>query len=91
MRSIVSFELDDNFVLPNVLNDDGWFFPQSIQLTNIRITLYYAVHCIGLLNKLGSQLCSLAVSVMYVTVPYVGILSQIESVSNISLFQILFN
>jgi hypothetical protein len=81
--SIVSFELDDDFVLPDVLNDDRWSLSQSTQLTHIQITLYYFEHCINLLKQLGSQLCSFTVSVIFVTILYVGILSQIESVINI--------
>ncbi|CAF3597026.1 unnamed protein product [Rotaria sp. Silwood1] len=40
IRSIVSFELDDDYILRDAFNDDELFFAQSIQLTHIRITLH---------------------------------------------------
>ncbi|CAF3020138.1 unnamed protein product [Rotaria socialis] len=38
MRSIVSLELDNGCILPNVIKPDGLFFPQSIRLSRIQIT-----------------------------------------------------
>ncbi|CAF1294371.1 unnamed protein product [Rotaria sordida] len=80
MRSIVSFELDDDYILPHLMNSDGLFFPQSIQLTHIRITLREFDLCVYLLSQLGSQLCSFAISILFVSVHKVNI-SQIASIS----------
>jgi hypothetical protein len=68
--TIVSFELDDDCVLTNIFNDDGLLFPESIHLTDIRITLFQFEHCICLLNQFGSQLCSFVVNMMFVTVSW---------------------
>ncbi|CAF2171608.1 unnamed protein product [Rotaria magnacalcarata] len=65
MRSIISFELDEDCVLPSLAKDDDLFFPQSSRLTHIRITLLFLDDCIRLLNQLGSQLYSFAVSLPY--------------------------
>jgi hypothetical protein len=81
--SIISFELDDDCILTNIFNNDGLFFPESIHLTHIRITLFQFEHCIYLLNQLGSQLCSFVVNVMFFFVLDVDIFSKIKSVSNI--------
>jgi hypothetical protein len=89
MRSIVSFELDDDWFLREIFNDDGLFLPQSIQLTHIRITLHRFEHCVRLLNQLGSQLYSFAVSIIYVY-PSGFDISEIKSVNDISEFQISF-
>jgi hypothetical protein len=62
MRSVISFELDEDCILPTLVNDDDLFFPQSSHLTHIRITLRYLNDCIHLLNQLGAQLHSFAVS-----------------------------
>ncbi|CAF3246221.1 unnamed protein product [Rotaria sp. Silwood2] len=80
MRSIVSFELEDDYILPYLFNSDGVFFPQSIQLTHIRITLREFDLCVYLLSQLGSQLCSLTISIFCVYVHKVDI-SQIVSIS----------
>ncbi len=77
MPSIVSFELHDDCILTNIFNDDGLFFPESINLTHIRIILFQFEHCICLLNQFGSQLCSFVVNVMFVSVPDVDIFSKI--------------
>ncbi|CAF4270243.1 unnamed protein product, partial [Rotaria magnacalcarata] len=61
MHSIVSLELDDDCILPDIFNEDGLFFRELIHLTHIRITLFRFKHSICLLNQLGSQLCSLAI------------------------------
>ncbi|CAF2895674.1 unnamed protein product [Rotaria sp. Silwood2] len=81
MHSIVSFELDDDCILLNMFNDDSLFFHESIHLTHIRITLYRFEHCICLLNRLNSQLCSFTVNIMFVSLPNVDILSEIKSIS----------
>ncbi|CAF3562076.1 unnamed protein product [Rotaria socialis] len=79
--SIVSFELEDDCILTNIFNDDDLFFPESIHLTHIRITLFKFEHCICLLNQLGSQLCSFVVNVMFVSASDAGIFSKIKSIS----------
>jgi hypothetical protein len=85
MRSIVSFELDDDCILSQGFDPDGLFFPQSIRLTHIRITLNYFRDCVRLLNELGSQLCSFTISVVYVRHDdKFDTISQIASVSNVS-------
>jgi hypothetical protein len=91
MRSIVSFEFDDACILPNIFADHELFFPQSNQLTHIRITLFYFDHCISLLKQLGSQVYSFTVNILYVDGTKRTLLYKIPSVSNIFLFQISFN
>ncbi len=44
MRSIISFELDEDCILPRLVNDDDLFFPQSSCLTHIRVTLFYLAY-----------------------------------------------
>ncbi len=82
MRSIVSFELDDDCIFPTIIDANGLFFPQSIQLTHIRITLNEFDDCVYLLNQLGSQLCSFTISLVHVYLHKVN-MSQIISVNNI--------
>jgi len=65
MRSILSFELDEDCILPRLDSDGDLFFPQSPHLTHIRITLREFDDCIRLLNQLGSQLQSFAVSFVF--------------------------
>ena len=65
MRSVVSFELDEDCILPKLIEDEVLFFPHSFRLTHIRTTLLYLDDCIDLLNQLGSQLHSFAVSLAY--------------------------
>jgi len=84
MRSIVSLELDNDCILPDVMNPDELFFPQSIQLSRIQITLDQFGDCVHLLTQLGSQLRSFAVSIVDVYVQKADTISQISSVSNIS-------
>ncbi|CAF4473209.1 unnamed protein product [Rotaria sp. Silwood2] len=87
MRSIVWFELDDDCILPNVFNDDRLFFPQSIQLTHIRITLYEFPDCVHLLNQMGTQICSFSVTILCVDRSEVDIISKIRSISCLYLKQ----
>jgi len=65
MLSIISFELDEDCILPYLVNDDDLFFPQSSHLTHIRVTLRHFDDCILLLTQLGSQLHSFAVSLVF--------------------------
>ncbi|CAF2837225.1 unnamed protein product [Rotaria sp. Silwood2] len=64
MRSIISFEFDEYCILPTLVNNDDLFFPQSSRLTHIRITLLFLDNCIDLLNQLGAQLHSFAMSLV---------------------------
>lgn len=64
VRSVISFELDQDYILPRLVSDDDLFFPQSPYLTHIRVTLRFLDDCIYLLNQLGAQLHSFAVSLV---------------------------
>ncbi|CAF2825535.1 unnamed protein product [Rotaria sp. Silwood2] len=63
MRSIESFELDDNGILVERLGDDELRFDQVIRLTHLRISLWHFDQCVHLLNQLGSQLYSFTVTI----------------------------
>ncbi|CAF1371745.1 unnamed protein product [Rotaria sordida] len=91
MRSIVSIEVDDGYMLSNIFNDHKVFFPQSNQLTHIRITLCYFEDCVGLLEQLGTQLYLFNVSIVYVNCIEKCLVHKIPSVTNISLSEISFN
>jgi len=91
MHSIVSFELDDACILPSIFDDRGLYFPQSNQLTHIRITLYYFGQCIILLIQIGSQLHSFAVNIVYADNTRFLRIYHIPTVSNISFFEISLN
>ncbi|CAF1467634.1 unnamed protein product [Rotaria sordida] len=81
MRSIISFELDEDCVLPRLVSDDDLFFPQSPHLTHIRVTLRYFDDCIHLLNQLGSQLYSFTVSLVYSSIRESNMISRMTSIS----------
>jgi hypothetical protein len=83
MRSVVSFELDSDWLSPSIFNDRELFFPQSIQLTHIRIRLCYFDDCICLLKQLGQQLYAFIVSIVYVDGTEFRLICKIPSVSNI--------
>ncbi|CAF0823531.1 unnamed protein product [Adineta steineri] len=68
MRSIVSFELGDNCILPKLLTSDELFFPQSPHLTHLRITLWSFDDCIRLLSQLGLQLRSFVVNLVFICI-----------------------
>lgn len=89
MRSIVSLEFDNDCIFPVLINPDGLFFPQSIRLSHIQITLSQFGDCVRLLTQLGTQLRSFTVSIVHVYLLEADIISQILSVSNISQFQLL--
>jgi hypothetical protein len=80
MRSIVSFELDDICILPDVFNNGELFFPQSIQLTHIRIALTRFDHCVHLVSQLGPQLYSFSVNIVYAHEYDSNLISEIRSV-----------
>ncbi|CAF1300919.1 unnamed protein product [Adineta steineri] len=63
LRSVQSFELDDNCVLVKTLADDELRFHQLTRLTHIRISFWNFDACIHLLNQLGSQLHSFIVTI----------------------------
>jgi hypothetical protein len=87
--SIISFELDEYCIFPTLVNNDDLFFPQSSRLTHIRLTLRYLDNCIDLLNQLGSQLHSFAVSLTYPGPRrYSNAISKIASVNICFLFDI---
>ncbi|CAF2904111.1 unnamed protein product [Rotaria sp. Silwood2] len=81
MRSITSFELDDDCMLPDALKDDGLLFAHSSQLTHIRITLCRFDHCIRLLSQLGVQLYSFSVSIVQIVIGDVDIMSRMVLIS----------
>jgi hypothetical protein len=91
MHSIVSFELDDTCILPSKFDDRGLYFPQSNQLTHIRITLRYFDYCICLLKQIGSQLHSFSVNIVYANNTRFLRIYQIPTVSNISFLEISLN
>ncbi|CAF4137121.1 unnamed protein product [Rotaria sordida] len=81
MHSIVNFEYDDDCALLVPSIDKGSLFPRSPHLTHVRVTLRKFDDCLRLLNQLGSQLCSFAVSIIHVIKKDEDILSQIKSIS----------
>jgi hypothetical protein len=89
MHSIVSFELDDACVLPSIFYDRALYFPESNQITHIRITLYYFDYCVTLLKQIGSQLYSFNVTIANFDNARFLRIYQIPTVRNISLFEIL--
>ena len=91
MRSVQSFELDDNCMLYGMLSDNELRFHQVTQLTHIRISFGSFYQCIHLLNQLGSQLHSFIVTIATVSADNPYIYWKIESVSKTSQFNILMN
>jgi hypothetical protein len=91
MRSIVSFELDEDCVLPKLVSDDDLFLSQSPHLTHIRVTLNDFDNCIRLLNQLGSQLHSFAVNITYTVIRERDTTSRMASVNNYFQFNISIN
>ncbi|CAF3201995.1 unnamed protein product [Rotaria sp. Silwood2] len=81
IRSVISFELDEDCILPTLVNNDDLFFPQSSHLTHIRITLRYFNDCIHLLNQLGAQLHSFGVSFTHTNIRQYRTISRIASIS----------
>ena len=83
MRSVQSFELDDNCILAQRLHDNQLRFGQVIRLTHLRISLWNFDQCVHLLNQLGSQLHSFTVTIGYVFENEPNITPEIISVSEI--------
>jgi hypothetical protein len=91
MRSLESFELDDNCMLAGGLQDDQLRFDYVIRLTNLRISLWNFDQCVHLLNQMGSQLHSFTVTIEDVFEEQAYLISEIRSVSKISLIDILMS
>jgi len=84
MRSVQSFELDENCMLTKALGDDILRSDQITRLTHIRISFSDFDQCVDLLNELGSQLQSFTVNIGYVSDYAPSSSSNIRSVNNIS-------
>jgi hypothetical protein len=91
MRSIISFKLDDDFILPKLASNDELFFPQASHLTYIHVTLWHFDDCILLLNQIGSQLHSFAVSLVYTSLRKNDTISRMRSVNISFQFDISMN
>ncbi|CAF4263237.1 unnamed protein product [Adineta steineri] len=81
MRSVISFELDDDCILPKLLTSDELFFPQSPHLSHLRITLWSFAECIRLLRQLGSQLHSFVVHMSFICIREPDTISQMALIS----------
>jgi len=91
MRSVISFELDEDCILPTLVNVNDLFFSQSSHLTHIRITLRYFNDCIHLLSQLGAQLHSFGVSFTHTDIRQYRTMSRITLVSICFQFSISIN
>jgi hypothetical protein len=91
MRSVQSFELDDNYILAETLHDNELRFDQAIRLTHLRISLWRFDQCVHLLNQLCSQLHSFTVTIGSVFDNEPHITPEILSVSEIFRFDISIN
>ena len=80
MESIVSFELENDWVL-KLSPDKELLFPGSPHLTTVHVTLMYYTDCIHLLRQLGSQLLSFTVRLIYIRSHETAVVSQLTSVS----------
>jgi hypothetical protein len=89
MRSIHSFEFDHNAALLVPVNHEKLFFAESSYLTDVSITFREFPDCVRLLNQLGSKLHSFAVSITHVYRGDEDIISQIESVSYVSVLDFI--
>ena len=81
MRSIQSFELDENCIVTERLDDGQLRFDQVYQLIDLRMSLWNFDQCVHLLNQLGSQLHSFTVTIGFVFNHVPGRISRIKSVS----------
>jgi hypothetical protein len=91
MRSLQSFELDDNCIIYETLDDDELRFDQVIRLTHLRICFWDLDDCVHLLNQLGSQLHSLTVTIGFIFQNHPRITPEITSVNEIFRFNISIN
>jgi hypothetical protein len=91
MHSVESFELDDNCILTEGLDNDRLRFDQVTRLTHIRISLWNFDQCVHLLNQMGSQIHSFTVTIVHISEHQPDLISNIRSVSKISRFNISMN
>jgi hypothetical protein len=91
MRSIQSFELDENCILTERIGNGQLHFDQASQLTNLQISFWNFNQCIHVLNQLGSQLHSLTVTIAFVSNHDPDMIYSIKSVSEIFRFYISMN
>jgi hypothetical protein len=91
MRSVESFELDDNCILTESFEDNQLRFDQVIRLTHIRISFLNFDQCVYLLKQMGSQLHSFTVTIGYVFEQEPDLITKIRSVSKIYRFNISMN
>ena len=83
MRSIQSFELDENCILTDRVGDGQLQFDQASQLTNLQISFWNFDRCIHVLNQLGSRLHSLTITIAFVFDDHPDMIYRIKSVSEI--------
>ncbi|CAF2749896.1 unnamed protein product [Rotaria sp. Silwood2] len=81
MRSVESFDLDDNCILTETFDDHPIRLDQVIRLTHLRISVWNFDQCVHLLNQLGSQLYSFTVTIGYVFQDNLNLISKIRSIS----------
>lgn len=86
MRQVQSLELDENCLLSRSITGARLRIPGAVLLTDIRISFWDFDQCFGLLIQLGSQLHSLTVSIAMLYENQQTLISEIQSVSKISLF-----
>jgi len=91
MRSVQSFELDENCMLIGTLGDDILRSDQETRLTHICISFSDFDQCVDLLNQLSSQFQSFTVNIGYVSDYTSSSSSNIRSVNNISSFNVSLN
>lgn len=91
MRQVQSFELDDNCLLSSSITGDQLRIPEAVQLTHIRISFWDFEQCVGLLIQFGSQLHSLTVTIAMHYENQQTLNTVIQSVGNISRFDMSMN
>jgi hypothetical protein len=83
IRSVQSFELDENLILYERFVNDQSYFDQLKRVTHLRISLWSFDQCVDLLSQLGSQLHSFIVTIVVVSDKQIDLISKIKSVSKI--------
>ncbi|CAF4561599.1 unnamed protein product [Rotaria sp. Silwood2] len=81
MRSIQSFEFDENLMLTIRFTNRQLYFDQLSRVTHLRISLWSFNQCIHLLNQLDSQLHSFTVTVAKVFGNQFYLISEMKSIS----------
>jgi hypothetical protein len=66
MRSVQSFEQDDNCILTERCDDYKLRSDEVIRLTHLRISFWNFDQCVHLLNQIGSQLHSFTATIAYI-------------------------